>query len=130
MKYYKTENGYFSIDTETQVNANGSRVPTNILAYGRGPERANDPGSITARVLSVVDIVRTGLEVAATDVPPEWRSALGLVKVAPVCPMPVGAAAPEKANSPESRTLEQTVYIMIGVVIGLISAIAFQNFFK
>jgi hypothetical protein len=130
MKYYKTPDGYISIDEKTQVNANGSRIPTNILAYGRGPTRPNDAGSVASRLFNTREVVRDGLEVPAQDVPTQWREALGLVKVEPVCQSPAGRNAPEKAYSPGTNALEQVAYFIAGLIVGILIALALPGLFK
>jgi hypothetical protein len=124
MKYFKTNTGYVAIDEGTQINAHGSRIPTNVLAYGRGPTRPNDAESVAARVFDMVALAREGQQIEAEGVPNGWRVALGLVKVEPVCPMPAGKAPvwmPEQAHRPE--LLVTHMLFLLGCLVGTLASV-------
>jgi hypothetical protein len=128
MKYYKTPDGYIVIDETVKLKANGTTVPTNILASGRGPQTPNDVGSVAAQVFNMQDILKFCPEVEPQAVPMEWREALGLVKVAPVCQTPAGEATPEKVYGPDFPPMVTTVFFFIGVLVGMFIHLALKIF--
>jgi hypothetical protein len=71
MKYYHTKNGYAVTYPNKAIYACGSRVSPSVLVCGRGPDAT---GKITDQVFRVSDLEEV------TEIPDEWKEALGLIK--------------------------------------------------
>jgi hypothetical protein len=75
MKYYQTPNNeYIVVYPNKAIYASGSRISPNILVCGRGPDAT---GKITDQVFQVSAL---GQETTESEIPIEWRDALGLTQ--------------------------------------------------
>jgi hypothetical protein len=115
-QYYKTPNSEYAIVYPTKaIYVHGSRVSPNVLVCGYGPDAT---GKITDQVFQVSDL---GQEVTESEIPDEWKEALGLIQ-------PIAQLADEVHttvgfnfdNSDRALVARVLVGSAVGFIIGLI----------
>jgi hypothetical protein len=114
-QYYKTTNSEYAVVYPTKaIYVRGSRVSPSVLVCGLGPDAT---GKITDQVFQVSDL---GQEVTESEIPDEWKEALGLMQEADEVPVQRLSICDNFDNSDRALVARVLVGSAVGFIIGLV----------